>query len=70
MGVHYMQCKKCGQQLADNATLCTSCGWKTANWQHEVKRAKTIHIGVIVASALLLAALIIIFIRILNLTIF
>ena len=63
-----MDCKKCGRQLADNATLCTSCGWKTANWKHEVDRAKVMHIGVIVASALLFAALIIIFIHILNLT--
>ena len=62
-----MQCKKCGRQLADNATFCASCGWKTANWKREVKSAKTMSAGAIVASILLIAVFTILFIHILNL---
>lgn len=64
-----MKCEKCGRQLAENATLCTSCGWKTPSWQHEVKRTKKMHIGAVVALILLLATLIILLTCILNLTI-
>lgn len=63
-----MQCEKCGQQLADDATFCTSCGWKTASWQHKVKRGKEMHTAIIVASILLLAIITIIFIHVLKLT--
>lgn len=63
-----MQCEKCGRPLADNATFCTSCGWKTPNWKREVKSTKTMHIGAIVASALLIAVLVFLFIHILKLT--
>lgn len=65
-----MKCEKCGRQLEENATFCTSCGWKTASWQHNVKRGKGMHIAVIIASILLLAVLIIIFNHILKLTAF
>ena len=35
-----MQCEKCGKQLAEDATFCTSCGWKTDRWKKEVKQSK------------------------------
>lgn len=62
-----MFCKKCGRQLEDNATFCTSCGWKTDNWQRNVKQGKEMHTAIIVASILLLAVLIIFITHILNL---
>lgn len=36
-----MQCEKCGKQLSDNASFCTSCGWKTDKWRREVEKAKS-----------------------------
>lgn len=53
-----MQCEKCGKQLMDDATLCTSCGWKTKNWQHKVKRGKEMHAGLIAATVLFLGLLV------------
>lgn len=36
-----MQCEKCGKQLMDNASFCTSCGWKTDRWRNEVRKTKS-----------------------------
>lgn len=36
-----MKCENCGKKLMDNATFCTSCGWKTDKWKDEVKKSKT-----------------------------
>ena len=35
-----MRCGKCGRELAEEATFCTSCGWKTDKWKKEVKQSK------------------------------
>ena len=32
-----MICEKCGKELPNNATLCTSCGWKTNKWEVQKK---------------------------------
>lgn len=40
-----MECKNCGKQLLDDATFCTSCGWKTEKWNDEVNKSKNIHLG-------------------------
>ena len=53
-----MQCDNCGRQLADGATFCTSCGWKTDNWHREVKHNKSMHMSLIIALILSLAVLI------------
>lgn len=36
-----MVCEKCGKELADDAALCTSCGWKTQKWSSSIKEGKT-----------------------------
>lgn len=38
-----MFCEKCGKELMDDATLCSSCGWKTPKWHKEVKESKINH---------------------------
>ena len=38
-----MECKQCGNNLAETATMCTKCGWKTENWKKQAKKAKDIH---------------------------
>lgn len=63
-----MQCEKCGNLLADDATFCTACGWKTSNWHRKVKSGKEKHIVLIVSLVFLLAVLIVLFVNILNLT--
>lgn len=36
-----MFCPKCGKELSDSATICTSCGWKTERWKESVKKSRT-----------------------------
>lgn len=36
-----MQCEKCGKHLMDNASFCTSCGWKTDKWHREARKTKS-----------------------------
>lgn len=38
-----MICEKCGKELSDDASLCTSCGWKSRKWTNGVKDGKTNH---------------------------
>lgn len=35
-----MICEKCGKELSHDATLCTSCGWKSRKWEEGVKEGK------------------------------
>lgn len=44
-----MICEKCGKELPDTAGLCTSCGWKTKNWQAEKQKAAMENNAVITA---------------------
>jgi uncharacterized membrane protein YvbJ len=33
-----MTCKKCGKPMPDTARFCTSCGWKTSEWNEEARK--------------------------------
>ncbi len=58
-----MICGNCGKQLPDNATLCTSCGWKTETWTQAVKKtrnqSKSTVVGLSVIGVILVAVLLI-----------
>lgn len=50
-----MRCEKCGRDLAEDATFCTSCGWKTDKWKKEVKQCKkvqTVNIAILVIGSI------------------
>ena len=38
-----MICKNCGNDLHNEATICTCCGWKTNKWKKQIKRGKAVH---------------------------
>lgn len=44
-----MECPKCGKTMPDDATLCTSCGWKSEKWHAGEKDAKTANVVLAVA---------------------
>ena len=46
-----MVCEKCGKELADDAALCTSCGWKTAIWESEKENGAAQHKSLYIAFA-------------------
>lgn len=58
-----MNCGNCGKELPDNATLCTSCGWKTEEWMQTVKKtrnqSKSTVVGLSVISVILVAVLLV-----------
>lgn len=59
-----MQCEKCGRQLAEDATFCSSCGWKTDKWKKEVNQSKTIqrtNIAILIVGSIPVAILFILF---------
>lgn len=59
-----MQCEKCGRQLADDATFCTSCGWKTDKWEKEAKKSKTLqnsNIAILIIGSIATAILFLLF---------
>ena len=44
-----MFCQKCGNELPDSATLCTSCGWKSQNWEIQKQKGKARHSSIVTA---------------------
>ena len=53
-----MNCSSCGRILPDNATFCTSCGWKTDNWTKEAKRSRSIHLSAVASVVIGVLALV------------
>ena len=38
-----MVCPKCGKELLETATLCTTCGWKSQKWENSKEQGKYQH---------------------------
>lgn len=59
-----MRCEKCGRELAEDATFCTSCGWKTDKWKKEIKQSRTIqngNIAILIVGSISVAILFLLF---------
>lgn len=44
-----MICPKCGKDLLETATLCTTCGWKSQKWEQKKQQGKAEHNALIYA---------------------
>lgn len=51
-----MNCPKCGKEISENATLCTSCGWKSQKWEINKQQGKLQH-GALVAAIITIVIL-------------
>ncbi len=62
-----MYCQNCGKELADIATFCTSCGWKTEAWNSFIEKEKKKRSRLWVTLLGLLLVYLLVFILIINL---
>lgn len=53
-----MICPKCGKEISETATLCTSCGWKSKKWEESKQEAKNQHSTLVFALVSIVAVII------------